>query len=572
MSTQVEAWQSEELDAAMAFVGTKGGSQASPPGAAATQATSSTSASAGSDEYKKAQAIVTKTVERSLRVYGILFASLPTELRAQTAHIPRGFAYGLWQWLETKFQSTEEDHIGDLLETWSTLRQETGESYDAYRARVNELRALLQAANEAPSARMYAHTVLGRLLPVYKQAVLALKVGDKLKDATKIDWDAAAAFINAHERDQLRTGSSEIDASAMAATERRPTSHFPGKSMHVSPGSMPTSSSETTSSSRTPDTRRCFNCDKVGHISRRCKAPRKQQSPSADGHQPQAGAQAASAKGHLAASGGARTADQSAHSAVARAGSHDGSHANVEQTQLGKMSTSSLPRSAHASMRHTAYVVTASRSYAAVVSGATAPQELRLQAARPTTSPVPVPSGPASNTAKLHLKLQEKTAPQTSPTAEPKSDERTSDIVAAPSTSKMKSVAAAVAHVAATEADDSAVPVCTAPWGVDSMASIHLSGNKKLFTHLRSCPPISVEVADRSVVTTQVCGSVKIRITTAAGKSMVIPIENVYYHERFAANLLSLGLLTQDGWSYRAEKTQTTLTTPGGNRIQLSTR
>ncbi|MDR3737610.1 MAG: reverse transcriptase domain-containing protein [Terracidiphilus sp.] len=171
----------------------------------------------------------------------------------------------------------------------------------------------------------------------------------------------------------------------------------------------------------------------------------------------------------------------------------------------------------------------------------------------------------------MNLKLQKTAAlcdaEPAAPTTEPKSDG-----VSAASSSTAKSEATVAHAAAATKADDPAAPVSTAPWGVDSMASIHLSGNKKLFTRLRSCPPISVEVADRSVVTTSVCGSVRIRITTAAGKTMVIPIENVYYHERFAANLLSLGLLTQDGWTYSAEKAQTTLTTPGGNRIQLSTR
>lgn len=148
MSTQVETWASEELEAAMAFVG---------PSTGSTGSVTTTTSTAVSEDYKRAQVIVTRTVERSHRVYGILFAALPVELRSQTAHISRGFAYGLWQWLETKFQSTEEDHVGELLETWSTLRQEVGESYDAYRARVNELRALLQAADEAPSANVRAH-------------------------------------------------------------------------------------------------------------------------------------------------------------------------------------------------------------------------------------------------------------------------------------------------------------------------------------------------------------------------------------------------------------------------------
>ena len=173
------------------------------------QPATTASPTALSDSLKSARKIVTQTVERSRKVYGIIYAALPVELRAQVAHIAQGFAYGLWNWLEAKFQSTEEDHVGDLLESWSTLHQDIGESFDAYRARVNELRALLVAADEAPSARMYMHTLTGRLLPRNGQAVLALKVGGKFKDAKTIDWNEITALINTHERTTTNDESSK---------------------------------------------------------------------------------------------------------------------------------------------------------------------------------------------------------------------------------------------------------------------------------------------------------------------------------------------------------------------------
>ena len=195
MNTQAESWATDELDAAMTLLSTSIGSSSS---SSTTTANESTKVS---ETVKAARKVVTQTVERSRKVYGIIYASLPVELRAQVAHIEQGFAHGLWVWLETKFQSTEEDHASDLLESWSTLHQDVGESFDAYRARVNELRALLIAADEPPSARMYTQTLTGRLLPIYKQAVLALKVGNKFKDTKTIDWNEVTALINAHERD-----------------------------------------------------------------------------------------------------------------------------------------------------------------------------------------------------------------------------------------------------------------------------------------------------------------------------------------------------------------------------------
>ena len=52
-------------------------------------------ASAPSDEAKAARKVVSATVERSRRVFGIIYSSLPEELRAQVAHIASGWAFGL---------------------------------------------------------------------------------------------------------------------------------------------------------------------------------------------------------------------------------------------------------------------------------------------------------------------------------------------------------------------------------------------------------------------------------------------------------------------------------------------
>lgn len=156
------------------------------------------------DATKAARRTISAMVERSNKVYGIIYAALPDELRAQVAHLAQGWAYGLWHWLETKFQSTEEDSVGELLGEWTTLRQGDEESFDAYRARVNKIRDLLKNAKEEPSARMYAYMLLDRLQVRYTQAVLALKASGQLKDAATISWDSVSAFINSHERSEQR--------------------------------------------------------------------------------------------------------------------------------------------------------------------------------------------------------------------------------------------------------------------------------------------------------------------------------------------------------------------------------
>jgi len=191
--------------------------------ASSSGSTKGKTATAPSDEEKAARKVVSSTVERSRRVFGIIYSSLPEELRAQVAHIASGWAFGLWDWLEKKFQSTEEDSVDELLQQWTQLRQTDDESFDAYRARVNKVATLLEQAKEKQSARMYAHVLLGKLQPRYKLAVLALKAGDKLKDADKVPWDTVTAFINAHERSEQRldgdmgVDGAALDGKAMAA-------------------------------------------------------------------------------------------------------------------------------------------------------------------------------------------------------------------------------------------------------------------------------------------------------------------------------------------------------------------
>ena len=85
-------------------------------------------------------------------------------------------------------------------------------------------------------------------------------------------------------------------------------------------------------------------------------------------------------------------------------------------------------------------------------------------------------------------------------------------------------------------------PLAGNHWGVDSMASLHISGNRDQLVSLSRCSPIQVEVADGTYVTAQYKGSVRLKVKLInISEEVIIPIEDVYYNERFSANLLSWG-------------------------------
>ena len=108
-------------------------------------------------------------------------------------------------------------------------------------------------------------------------------------------------------------------------------------------------------------------------------------------------------------------------------------------------------------------------------------------------------------------------------------------------------------------------------WGVDTMASVCISGNRDCFATLRKVPAVQIKTADGSIVTAVHSGTVALRITLDDGRNVKILVDNVLYHERFTANLLSCERLTKMlGWEYHSNKDETYMLTPGRNRVTLS--
>jgi transposase InsO family protein len=516
MSTRSEAWAAEALDAAMALV--LGDGSGGDGGDGATSSSSSALATpALSVEMKAGRLLVSANVERSRKVFGTLYSALPEELRSQTGHIAPGWAYGLWHWLETKFQSTEEDSVGELLGRWSSLRQDDGQSFDAYRAKVNKLASLLEHAKEKPSARMYAHTLLDRLLPRYKAAVLALKAGGQLKDATAIVWDTITAFINAHERDEARIGGGDDDGhskvmgawSKLHGAWNKPSAASSGPAAGPAAVAAPSSYAPAQRGPRSLADVQCFNCTQFGHLSRNCPEPRKQRN--------NAGPAAGGASGNKKPWGGANVNGEpkAQHKASAVLGTN-------KFAVLGQLTEKS---------RQWNCAFTAK----AVAAGDT----------------VKIGTSPAAVSESV-----ESSAPITSHKAR--------RVRRARRVARKKLVAAASADK----------PLADFSWGMDSMASLHVSGNRTLFTSgMRECSPVPIQVADGSFVTATHIGDVQLTVVTVKGETVTLPIEGVHFHERFSANLLSWNVLGDKGWEFHSTKKGTFVLTPGRrHKVMLNTR
>jgi hypothetical protein len=593
MAALVEQWNDSALADALALVTASAGGSSSTSGA-----------TAPTNEQTKARKVITANTERSQRAYGAIVSALSEDLRAQSADIARGWAYGLWKWLEAKFQSTEEDSVGELFAQWSTLKQTEGEVYDAYRARVNKLRDLLDSAKERPSDRMYAYMLLDRLLPRYKPAVLALKAGGQLKDAKKIEWDTVSALINAHERQELRLdeSTSESPSFAMAASADRASNWRP-------PSYTPAASGAKQSASRVDQQRgpfsevKCYNCEGSGHISRDCKKPQTKATRNARAARDNSAAPGGTPARYGRASSQREGEQASAASFPPRSSSNrfeSLSSDDEEDADGSGHGGPSKPRSGPGKKEHKAFAATVDsgkRTYASIVMrGAQSPPPAEhtnsvgwtpnwstapsvamgasiIPAHRPSRIPrlvAPMPPAPPRPLAR-HDAPAAAMAGDSVPSAPPRRARSPTPPAAARAPAREQAAEPARRKPVGIGANPDKA-LSNSSWGIDSMASLHISGNKELFTGLKKCPPLEVRMADHGSVTVNQYGTVHIRVDAGGDRMVRLRMENVYYHERFSTNLLSLGVLKKLKWEFHCTDEETYVKTPGGNKVRLSTR
>lgn len=457
-------------------------------------ASASSSSAVLTDEQKAAKKEVSELIARSRKAYGFLYAALPTDLRQLIADVPQGYAYGVWSFLEKKFRNTEQDTVMVLWERYVSLRQETDETFDVYKARVDSVVELLTHAKQSPPAELYATLLLWRLLPHYATAVLTLKTSERLKDVAKIEWASIAQFMAEFERSQLALGEGDGAADRAMAARNAASAAAAQQSSSFSRGA--------------PDTRTCFNCGKPGHIKRQC--PLKPRAHDSEAWQTQ---HRKEGPRQTHPSGQKKSASDSDNDEPEGPRIQQGARANVARGDNRFEALSDVEDDAQAAPRNPG------RSYCA-----------RVLAGIASRKPAPAHA-----------------AQQLAPGAQ--KQQKSLDVA-------LKTTAKAV----------------------DTGASVSTTSNRSTLVNVRRCPPMPIKLADGTVLTATYKGDLPLRLRTAGSSDSdsyaAVNIKDVYFHERFDANLLSWGCMKDDGWELHSTSAGTYLKTPGpdGKRVNASTR
>ena len=104
-------------------------------------------------------------------------------------------------------------------------------------------------------------------------------------------------------------------------------------------------------------------------------------------------------------------------------------------------------------------------------------------------------------------------------------------------------------------------------WGLDSCASVHLTHIKEALMGIQTVEPIRVRVADGTVYTTSLAGTVTLE---RAGR--LLTLKNVYYLPEVPKNLISVGKLSKENFSVRINKNVAKVTKDGAIKAKFNSR
>lgn len=555
------------------------------------------------DATAASRKLVVKLVNSSKRAYGLLYTALAADLRALIEEVPQGYAYGLWELLEDRFESKRDDNVADHWMRFISLAQDPNEAYDTYMARVDKVTSLLDGAGQTPHAGLRKVILLDRLLPKYKPASLAYLASKRLNANKEIDWLDVKTFMFDHERQMNRDdgASASTDADrAMAARAAHPPNNRGGAGGPWN--------NQTNQPPHDMSKVKCYNCNGLGHMSRSCTKERKPRRDN-DSESNRDGWRTQSRRGGKSSSSSRR----------GDSGSDDdhptGSVHATEQVfaigQAGRFAAlsdieddenvPSLPRtfaSMAARERKVKFASTHNDSSRSREHKHKRTTQLGVRSNRTasSTNEYDASSSETDDDASTHGHQRVSAATTKASKTSGSSDRSastaaSSSAAAAASSSSSSSSSHSAAKEKAREENQQSLdlrreniasrrdktPIDTQlkeyAWGLDTMASLSVTGNRALLTNVKKCTPIPIKVADGAIILAEYKGNVTLRLKKLGEERTInVEVEDVYWNDRFDANLLSWGRLRVQKWKLSSDENGTFVVLPRGTKIAIAAK
>ena len=562
LEERMAEWEAEENDAAMTLALSDTPPVSSSPAVPVRSSSSSSVSSVTVDTAKSAENDAKKKVRslinRSRKAYAIIYESLPSDLQSQAATLVQGYAFGLWEFLEKKFQNTEQDNIADLYKTWNSLRMKEDESYDSYKARVDRIVALLEKAKDKPSKGQYMYRLIYVLRPEFETMVLTLASGVLLKDLDNIDWPHIVMLINNFERSRKRLA--EDDSVSSNSTTNSTVSTVAAATASGGKGqnwSNVVQGRQQFNSGSNSSQITCHHCGVKGHMKMMCTKWLQEQLL------------------HVQQRSN-NNSSQNAHSAinVPRCGKCGSSrHATVDHDETkvpmwrrNKPGNSSIAANSNTNRANIAQIQNDNSSYPNV--NRYSPIDNNDVIDDENQVKPNIPDQPMATSATICAGLTVGSSQRKRVPFKPSMKKNVNYNVQ--SNKQLQ-----VQHHLMKEKENTNLDHALKQhkWGIDTMASVHICGNKSKFIGpLRSCKPIPVKVADSNVVVVTQIGDVIIDVESFDKQNIIrLTLTDVLYHERFSVNLISWGKLKELNWELHSSIKESFMMTPGKCKINLQT-
>jgi hypothetical protein len=553
LSDLVESWiveASDDLDDLFFSIATKAVSSSPPSGTGSSTPTSSSGSTTPKyTEDQKKQMI--DRVTQCQKLYRLIYNSLTLETRVLIGRdILTGHVYALWKWVEEQFQPTASDNIGEIFMKFFHSFQGKDQSFDEWRAWVNELRRVLESAGQTITPEMYVWVLLDKLQPRHEQAVLALKASGKLTDKKIVDWNEIATFINTQERSKNRQESDGVVSAAWANAATSSRAAVP-RTYSGNSNNRSNESSDSNGSKKivtvNMDEIQCGNCRDYGHVAKVCPKPETEKFKQWRNRGKSTNSKSKSTSGNSTNRvNSVITADP-----IGDVKNNQYFPLSGDEEEIEEGKTNHIQHVVHAlsvSVRPAAGA-TVERACPVTVTATSAQGELVC---------------PAIVTTRNYLAAAKKK----SVTAEQAIAARPPGPIVAkkppPPDPVLQSKPKIFSQLDAALRDNA--------WGFDTMASVSVTGNKNQLLSTRRCVPFDIKTADGTMIPVNTVGTVTLRVNSKDGRVVLVKVENVYYNERFSSNLLSGVALAKLGWKFQIDENGSTATTPGGYTVPVSTR